>query len=280
MEINQKSYLKLLEESFPGIQNNIIRWEGLGFSWESSKLFIKEDRGEVLSHVALMEYPMLIEGQWHRIGALHGICTQVAHQGQGLASKLIQEALEQAIERCEAVLLFTDIPAFYERLSFRQTQEYRFHLSFPHSKGSKPLQPVIAPQDNDLFLRCFRERVPLSNRLWVKDNGSIASFNAFFATYPNYWSLYYCQAIDGLISYEVKNKTLHLYDIVANKIPSLNLILEHLPTAIDDIYFYFSPELLSDQATPEPYLYDNGHLMVHGSWQLTHPFMMPPLSRC
>ncbi len=75
-------------------------------------------------------------------------------------------------------------------------------------------------------------------------------------------------------------KTLHLYDIISKEIPSLDLILDHLPTAIDEIYFYFSPDQLTDEATPEAYLYDNGHFLVHGNWPIVKPFMISPLSRC
>ena len=178
------------------------------------------------------------------------------------------------------MLLFTEIPAFYERLSFRQIQEHRFHLRRSCPKGAQSLRPVIAPQDNDLFHRCFREREPISNRLWIKDNGLIASFNTLFATYPTYWSVHYSPAIDGLISYQLKDKTLHLLDIVASKMPSLDVILNHLPEEVDDIYFYFSPDRFTDEAIPEPYLYDHGHLLIHGPWPISNPFMISPLSRC
>lgn len=280
MEINEKHYINLLEESFPGIKDNIIRCEALGFSWEASKLFTKEVKGKVLSHVALLECPMFIDGKWHKIGALHGICTQAAHRGHGLATELIQEAIQWSKGRYETILLFTEISAFYERLSFHQIQEHRFHLSHPYPKGSQPLRPVVAPQDNDLFLRCFREREPISNRLWIKDNGLIASFNTLFSAYPTYWSIHYSPTIDGLISYQLKDKTLHLLDIIASKMPTLDVILDHLPTAIDDIYFYFSPDRFTDEAIPEPYLYDHGHLLIHGPWQTSSPFMISPLSRC
>lgn len=99
-----------------------MRCEALGFTCEASKLFNKEENGEVLSHVALLECPMLVEGQWHNMGALHGIWTKSTHQGQGLATALIQEALEWAKGRCETVFLFTEIPAFYEKLSFQRIQ--------------------------------------------------------------------------------------------------------------------------------------------------------------
>lgn len=280
METREKPYITLLEESFPGIKANIIRCDALGFSWEASKLFIKEVNGKALSHVALLECPMLVDGRWHKIGALHGICTQNDSRGHGLASELIKEALHWSKGRCDTVLLFTEIPAFYERLSFQKIQEHRFHLHRFCPKGSQSLRPVIAPQDNELFLRCFREREPISNRLWISDNGLIASFNTLFATYPTYWSIHYSPTIDGLISYQLKDKTLHLLDIVANKMPSLDVILDHLPEEVDDIYFYFAPDQFTDEAIPEPHLYDHGNLLIHGPWQISNPFMISPLSRC
>lgn len=276
----KESYLELLEESFPGLKSNIIRCKALGFPWTAGKLFLRENEEETLSHVSFFDFPILIEGQWHKMGALHAVCTKASHRGQGLATHLIQEALHWAQERCEMTLLFTEIPAFYERLSFHCIQEHRFHLPISHPKGTQSLRPIVSPQDNDLFLRCFREREPLSNRLWVKDNGAIASFNTLFATYPTYWSLYYSSAFNGFISYILEDKAFHLLDVVASNMPSLDVILSHLPAAIEEIYFYFFPDRLTDKAIPEPYLYDKGHLMIHGRWPRVNPFMISPLSRC
>ncbi len=278
--IERKSYLKLLEESFPGIKANIIRCEALGFSWGSSRLFLKEEKGEVLSHESFLECPFLIDGRWTKMGAIHAICTESTHRRQGLASQLILEALEWAKERCEFVMLFTEIPAFYKRFSFRGIQEHRFYLPCTHPKGSQSLRPVIAPEDNSLFLRCFQEREPVSNHVWIKDTGVLASFNTLFATYPIYWSLYYSPSIDGFISYLLEGSTLHLLDIITKKLPSLDLILDHIPAAINEIFFYFSPDRLTDKAIPQPYLYHKGHLMIHGEWPNIKQFIISPLSRC
>lgn len=35
-----------------------------------------------------------------------------------------------------------------------------------------------------------------------------------------------------------------IFDIIATKIPSLDVILDHMSTEIDEVYFYFSPDLL------------------------------------
>lgn len=257
----------------------------MGFPW-ASKPFFKEDRSEVLSHVGFLEYPMLIEGKWHKAGALHAICTKAAHRGQGLASRLIQEVLEWAKDQHEFVVLFTEIPKFYEQLLFQNVQEYRFHLTCKRKSGTKSLQPLTFPKDNELFLRCFSNRQPISNRLWVKDNGIISSYNTLFATYPTYWSLHYSLSINGVLSYLLEGKTLHLFDIIATKIPSLDVILDHMPIEIDEIYFYFSPDLLINAATAEPLSCNNknmdfsGYLMVHGNWPKCEPCMISPLSRC
>lgn len=199
MKIAKEAFLNLLEESFPGIKANIVRCEGLGFPWKS-KPFFKEENGELLSHVGFLEYPISVDGKVHKAGALHAICTKQAFRGRGLASELIQEALSWAKTQYEFVILFTEIPKFYEKLSFQCIQEYRFHLACKRPKGSHSLMPVVSPQDNELFLNCFRNRAPTSNRLWMKDEGKIASFNTLFATYPTYWSLHYSPSINGIIS--------------------------------------------------------------------------------
>lgn len=279
MEFKKEAFLNLLEESFPGIKTNILRCERLGFPWKS-KPFFKEENGELLSHVGFLEYPIAIDGKMRKAGALHAICTKQDFRGQGLASELIQEALQWAGNQYEFVILFTGIPKFYEKLSFQYIQEYRFHLACKRPKGSKPLMPVIAPQDTSLFLKCFQNRAPTSHRLWIRDDGDITSFNALFATYPTYWSLYYSPLMDSMLSYELHGKTLHLFDIISSSIPSLDMIFDHLPAAIEDIYFYFSPDRLTNAALPEPHVYDSGHFLVHGKWPCTHPFMIPPLSRC
>lgn len=181
----KRSYSNLLEESFPGMKANMMRCEILGYPW-ASRTFIKEENDEVLCHVGFLDYPMLIEGRWHQVGALHAICTKVTHRGRGLASELIQYTLKWAQNRYEFVILFTEIPNFYEKLSFRYIQEYRFRLACRCPKGSQSLEPVTFPKDNALFLNSFQDRAPVSDHLWVKDNGIIASYNTLFATYPTY----------------------------------------------------------------------------------------------
>src|SRR5690606_8612862 len=118
--------------------------------------------------------------------------------------------------------------------------------------------------DDSLFLRCFKDREPLSNHFWVEDRGEIASFTTLFGTYPTYWSLYYSKIFDGFVSWYFEGDTLHVLDVVAAKLPSIELIMEHLPQQVNEVHLYFPTDRLGITTVPEPYLYDKGHLMVHG----------------
>src|SRR4029079_5796915 len=109
------------------------------------------------------------------------------------------------------------------------------------------LRSLIAPGDNALFVHTFQGRAPLSSNVWVKDYGGISSFNTLFSTYPAYWSLSYSGSMKAIISCQVKDKALHLYDVIASKLPTLEQILDHLPAPIEEIYFYFSPELFTNE---------------------------------
>jgi len=277
--MSQKAFVDLLDEAFPGIKPTLSRYETLGFHEESTH-FVKEFKGKPIAHVGVWEYPIMVDGQCIKAGALSAICTSKSHRGQGLASALIQEALDWTEERYEFAMLFTSIPDFYQKLSFQVIQEYRSYLTFRHKKGSQKLATLTFPQDNALVVRCFQEREALSNNLWTKDYGAFACFNALFLTFPTYASFYYSPSLDAILSFEIKDKSLHLFDIIAKKLPSLDQILEHLPEDIEEIYFYFCPDKIASQANPEPYLYDKTYLMVHGKWPYDKPFMISHLSRC
>lgn len=283
----EKPYVNLLEEAFPGIRSTITRCRNLGFSWQAlgfsgngGHVFVKERDGNIASHVAVLDCRVLLDEKWHRMAALHAVCTKKNYQGQGLASELVFEALQWAKSHFEFQILFTEIPSFYERLDFAAVQEHRFSLKQSFPKGGRFLAAMASPKDDSLFLRCFKDRRPLSHHFWVEDRGEIASFTTLFGTYPTYWSLYYSEDFDGLVSWYFEGDTLHILDIVADILPSFELIMEHLPQQVNEIYFYFPTDRLGITTTAEPYLYDKGHLMVQGVLPTTEPFMIAPLSRC
>ena len=255
------------------------RCRRLGFEW-FKKRFVKKVRGKVVSHVGLIDYPMMIQGQLYNVGALHGICTEKQHRGRGFASELIYEALQWSSSRVDFVVLFSKIPSYYEMFSFREVRETRFYLPISHQGGSRSLREMSSPKDDALFVRLFASRAPLSERVWVKDRGEFASFNTLNISYPKFWTLHYSPSTDMIFSFIIVEKTLHLFDVVAKTLPSLEMILDHLSTGIDRIYFYFTCEQFTDKAVSEPYQFVQEQFMVLGKWPGQDPFMISPISHC
>lgn len=175
-----KSYIHLLEESFPGIKNNIKNCEALGFGWgEEGRLFIKEENNKVISHVGYFESSAIIDGRLEKLGALHAICTSPAYQNRGFASELILEALKWAKDRCSSVLLYTEIPAFYERLAFNSLQEYRFHLPCKHRGGTQTLRKVQVPKDTYFFIAASKPELPYLIDFGLKIMGQLPLLTLF-----------------------------------------------------------------------------------------------------
>ena len=285
--IKEQAYVNLLEESFPGIRNTIAYCQNLGFSWQElgfsgkgGQVFLKKIDNEIVSHVAVLECPIMIDEKWYKMAALHAVCTKKDYQKRGFASELVTESLQWAKQTSDLQILFTDIPSFYERLGFTKLQEHRFLLKQKFSKGIKEAHAISTPKDDSLFLRCFSQRAPLSKHFWIKDHGEIASFTTLFATYPSYYSLYYCKEFDGFISWYFEGTTLHLLDIVAASIPKLQDIMQYLPQDIDQIYFYFPTDVLAINAIADAHNYDNAFLMSNKKLDIKKPFMIAPLSRC
>ena len=179
------------------------RCRQLGFDWFKKRFTVKK-RGLVVSHVGLVDYPMVIQGRQYNVAALHGVCTEKEHRAQGLASKLIYEALSWTQKRADFVVLFTKIPAYYEKFSFEVVQESRFYLQVSHVKGSQLLREMISPKDDALFKRLYQSRAPITERVWVKDRGEFASFNTLNTSYPKFWTLFYSPSADMIFSFFIE----------------------------------------------------------------------------
>ncbi|AUT01065.1 hypothetical protein CLI64_12000 [Nostoc sp. CENA543] len=80
----------------------------------------------------------------------------------------------------------------------------------------------------------------------------------------------------------IENHQLHLFDLVTIQRCSLSQILAIIPQTIEEIFIYFSTELLNlEHSTTVPYLFDYSVLMVRGVFAAEgENFMLPRSARC
>lgn len=93
--------------------------------------------------------------------------------------------------------------------------------------------------------------------------------------------LYFVGELDALVVAEVKDQTLRLYDVVAPRLPSLDVLVAHLGLDAERVELYFTPDGLSAAGLEPAERPEEDVLMVRG------PFLagaataaLSPMTRC
>jgi GNAT superfamily N-acetyltransferase len=278
----------LLETCFPGITQAEHDSLPLGAAWEKASTPFVAFHGELaITHVGVLELPLVIMGQLRRVGGIHAVGTRPEFRRRGHYRQVMTAVLQYCTSRYDTLLLTTGQPALYEPFGFRVLPEYLYTASCSSrggSKGCRPLQ-TQAPDDLQRLTRLLDERVAVSQILGVEREKAVFSFNA--RALP----LYYAADLDVIVSYSLTETQLRLFDLVGAHIPPLDAILQRLPHPITQVVTYFSPDRLQAdfRAVPHTLIDAPGalggegadFLMIRGPFAAEDiPCMLPRSARC
>ncbi|WP_414752807.1 GNAT family N-acetyltransferase [Anabaena sp. CCY 9910] len=269
----------LIEVTFPGLNDLVERGRKLGASWESASTpFIRFHDDVAITHVGVLEIPMVIMGQRVTVGGIHGVATRPEFRRKGYYREVIEEVLEYCDQIYETLILTTPEPEYYLPFGFRVVEEYIFHLKFS-SKGNVNGWRILDFSDNqDLALlhRLLETRAPVSHVVGVVNEKPV-----FFVNEGSR-DLYYAEDLDLIACIEIENNRLHIFDLVATKICSLKEILGRTSEVIEEVKIYFSPDLLDvDNVQAFPYKLEDTVLMIRGQFAAVgEKFMLPRSARC
>ena len=278
----------LLECCFPGITQAERESLALGHPWEmASTPFVSFAGERAITHVGLLEIPLVLLGQTVRVGGIHAVGTRPAYRRRGHYRQVMTAVLEYCACRYSTLLLTTGQPALYEPLGFRVLQEYIFLTSWAAPGGQQGFQPFNPhdPHALQLLDRLLEARTPVSQILGVVREKAVFRFNA--RRFP----LYYAADLEAFVACAFDGTRLRLFDIVATQVPSLEAILARFPQRIEEVVTYFSPDCLGAdfQAVPHLLLDPPGalggagadFLMVRGPFAAEgQPGMLPRTARC
>lgn len=239
----------LLETCFPGITQAERESLALGCPWERASTPFVYWQGELaITHVGLLEIPLVIMGQTGRVGGIHAVGTRPEYRRRGYYRQVMTEVLQYCAQRYNTLILTTGQPELYEPFGFRVVQEHLFTASCASPGGRQGFRPFKPHDRGDLRLleRLLETRVPVSHILGVVQEKAVFSFNV--RDFP----LYYAADLGVFVAFTLDGPQLNLFDIVGMQIPSLAAIVERLPERIDQVVAYFSPDCLGAnfQATP------------------------------
>jgi predicted N-acetyltransferase YhbS len=231
--------LTLIDACFPGIKTLADKGRRHNAYWDkASTPFIIKEKGKVIAHLGVLPYDFMMEGKSYHAAAIHGVCTQEGHRNKGYFKQLMQEALQFTQKEYDFSFLFTGQPHLYERYGFKVVPEYDFIYDFASPQKSGALRKLDLDKAEDLTLLQdhYKNRIPLSNHFSIIKETTIATLNALHEP------VYYIEAIDGLIVYEVKETVLYLKDIVTTKPCELGVVLNSIPDTFLKVVLQFSPD--------------------------------------
>ncbi len=271
----------LIEAAFPGMGISDIAQHArtLGAPWEAvSTPFVRFEGEMAVTHVGVLEIPMVVMGQRVTVGVIHGVCTHPEFRRRGYFRQVMEEVLEYCASRYETLLLTTAQPEFYSSFGFRVVQEHAFVTkcsSTGHANGFR----VLNTQDLDdlkLLHRLLSDREPVSNVVGVVNEKAVFCFNE--GTRP----LHYAEDLDVIVCIEIEGTRLKLFDLVGTQICPLAAVVERIPQRLDEVVIYFSPDCLEADVQAFPHVLDGDSLlMVRGCFAAEgQPFMLPRSARC
>jgi GNAT superfamily N-acetyltransferase len=274
----------LLTVVFPDLELRQLAQVGrdLGAPWELASVpFAKFASSSTLNppmiaHVGVLELPLQVMGQRVKVGGIHAVASHPDFRRQGHYRGCMAAALEYCDARYQTLVLTTSQPELYQPFGFRVVPEYRFVVPC-QPKGDQNRLRILdlqAEGDRALLHRLLDRRIPVSNMLGVYPEKAVFFVNE--ASRP----LYYAPDLEALIVIEIRDHTLHLFDVVCERSVSLANILQCLPEPIAAAVIYFSPDLLEVDAQAVP-TNDDDYLMVRGSFAAAgQPIMLPRSARC
>jgi predicted N-acetyltransferase YhbS len=284
----KRQVFHLLETCFPGITQAEQESLALGCPWEKVSTPFVHFHGELaITHVGLLELPLVVMGHTVRAGGIHAVGTRPAFRRRGYYRRVMTEVLQYCARHYDTLLLTTGQPTLYKPFGFRVVQEHVFVASCSSQGGTQGFRPLQAHAATDLQIlqRLLHRRLPISAILGVTPEKAVFSFNA--RTLP----LYYAADLDVIIAFALEGTRLTLFDIVGLQIPPLRTILQRLPQPVDHVVTYFSPDRLEAdfRAVPHTLMDPPGtlggegadFLMVRGPFAAAErPCMLPRSARC
>jgi predicted GNAT family N-acyltransferase len=278
-ETIRNSLFKLGKETF-GIDYEA--WFNLGY-WNDRYIcysYVLDD--EVISNVSVNKMDLIINGKTIHAIQLGTIMTNVHYLNQGLAKQLIQNVLKDYEAKVDFIYLFANdsVLNFYPRFGFKPLIETEFILSIePHLvKQLNPKEQLVLldldkVSDYNLVHRLTKNRVPVSSYCGVIHDEHLTRFY-LSSIYKN--QIHYLKDYDCIVIMEVNGETIHLIDVISEKVVDLNDIIQVIvPDWIKEINFHFKPQLNQELQTKP---FDQHCFVIANSFNFNDIFRFPSLS--
>ncbi len=238
------------------------------------------DEGVLAANLSAFAMPFVLNGRLINAAGLQSGAVRPPWRGRGLYRDVTQKALAWCeAQGFEAVILYTDKPALYEKYGFRSLPLHKYVGQAPIAmdySGSRPLQPRDT-EDLALLQGLLATRKPVSETLAVASSPAMFLINTHLDADVR---LSYLEEYKAAVAWKMPaDGHFALLDVVAAEIPSFAAILAGLGILATTVETHFRPDRLRWHG--KAVSYESGtRLMVRGlnDIGLDHPAMLSPLA--
>lgn len=273
----------LFDSVWPGLGSSIPKAAAAGACWhEVSQAFVKWVDGRAVSHAGVIEIPLIVDGQEQIVGAIHAVCTLKDQRKKGYSRECMEQALAYCDERYSVCQLLTDRPILYERYGFKSYPFVNYHRAldegYVKAKAGlfAPIDPS-APMDLARLHEGLQNRAPVSQRIASRDSGWLLIIDEVLEQ-QGIKRISYCEELNVHIVYEIKDRVLHVLDVMTTEWIDFNALIRRVPGSFNEVVLYFTPDRWSHESF-ESRDFNEWVYMVRGDFPLNaRDFCYPRLA--
>jgi len=237
-------------------------WDAAGYWDEAYVPFTLFDGERAVASVCMYLMDAVVDGRPHPLVQVSGVATRLEWRRRGLSRQLLEAGLGWARQRTRGSFLFADDEAvsLYRRVGFAACEEYVESIAAPpvlHRPGARRLD-MDAAHDRDLLYALAQRRDVVSDRFGVR-NARLLMFHAMYRVRDGVWVV---PALDCAVLFRRQAGVLHVYDIVAERMPHWSALYPYLADANDrQVEFNFATDKLGLEGVErQPLMGNNCHV--------------------
>lgn len=241
----RKSFNTLAMETF-GQGIDFESWYQAGYWNTHYKCYSYIVENVIVANVSVNEMTIIVKGQTQKALQIGTVMTHEDYRRQGLSRKLFDKVFEDYEGLVDYIYLFGNDLAkpLYLKCGFEPMEECEF-ISNAHDFKTKEIQTrklnLSLESDLSLIKKMSDGRTPISNTFGVTNDQHLIMF---YCSKFMYDTLYYIEDIETIVSYEIKEGVLHIYDVISRGPIELKGLVEGLiDTTIKSVVYHFTPDL-------------------------------------
>jgi GNAT superfamily N-acetyltransferase len=275
--------------SFNRLTNTVFgfdleEWYRKGFWNERYLPYSFVDGDEVIANVSVNKMDLILLGEKKRAIQIGTVMTHPDYRGRGLSGRLMNLVLNEYENEADFIYLFANknVLNFYPKFGFEPRPESRFTVTIA-ATGRKRFGRArkLNPFDPETLRRLYEmasSRKPVSRVLGVENAHNLVMFYCLKVFSD---CLYYIEAEAVLAICQIKDRVLHVYDLISSEEFDIHGVIATIADAeVERMVFHFTPDLLGLKTEDSPLLAANDTFFVRGdSFDIDRSFKYPVIAQ-